>query len=62
MTLLDVYQSLRAVPRGTIKELRIVQIFPKSSWSLCGDRKFNGNGTNPVNAAEALVPRSGARN
>jgi hypothetical protein len=36
--------------------------FTKSYWSLCGDKKFNGSGTNPVNAAEAFVPRFGARN
>ena len=29
MVLLDVYQGLGDVPRGTIKQLRIVQIFPK---------------------------------
>lgn len=28
----DVYQGLGDLPRGTIKELRIVQIFPKTSW------------------------------
>jgi len=36
--------------------------FAKSYWSLCGDRNFWGRGTNPKNAAEALVPRFGARN
>ena len=36
--------------------------FTKSYWSLCGDRNFWGRGTNPKNAAEALVPRFGARN
>ena len=30
--------------------------------SLCGDRDFWGGGTNPQNAAEALVPRFGGRN
>ena len=28
----DIYQGLGDVPRGTIKELRIVQIFPKTTW------------------------------
>jgi len=36
--------------------------FTKSYWSLCGDRNFWGGGTNPRNAAEALVPRFGGRN
>jgi len=36
--------------------------FTRSYWSLCGDRNFSGRGTNPKNAAEALVPRFGARN
>lgn len=28
----DVYQGLGAVPRGTIKHLRVIQIFPKTTW------------------------------
>jgi cytochrome c553 len=32
MVVTDVYQGLGDVPRGTIKELRIVQVFPKSTW------------------------------
>jgi hypothetical protein len=32
MTVTDVYQGLGDVPRGTIKELRIVQILPKTTW------------------------------
>lgn len=36
--------------------------FVASYWSLCGDRDFGGAGTNARNAAEALVPRFGARN
>ena len=35
--------------------------FSRSYWSLCGDRNFWGRGTNPKNAAEALVPRLGGR-
>jgi hypothetical protein len=31
MTLVDVYQGLGSIPRGHIKELRIVQIFPKTT-------------------------------
>ena len=31
MTLSDVYQGLGDVPRGTIKQLRIIQIFPKTT-------------------------------
>lgn len=36
--------------------------FSRSYLSLCKDRDFWGAGTNPKNAAEALVPRFGARN
>jgi len=45
--------DLTAVPAGA---------FTRSYVSLCGDRDFNGGGTNPKNAAEALVPRFGMRN
>jgi hypothetical protein len=36
--------------------------FTRSYWALCGDRDFWAAGTNPKNAAEALVPRFGGRN
>ena len=36
--------------------------FTRSYASLCGGTNFWGLGTNPKNAAEALVPRMGARN
>lgn len=36
--------------------------YTKSYVSLCGDRDFWHVGTNPTNAAEALVPRYGGRN
>jgi len=36
--------------------------FTKSYWALCGDTNFWGAGTNPQNAAAALVPRFGGRN
>lgn len=36
--------------------------FTRSYVALCGDRNFWHLGTNPRNAAEALVPRFGARN
>lgn len=36
--------------------------FSRSYVSLCRDRGFDGPGTNPTNAVEALVPRYGARN
>jgi hypothetical protein len=32
MVVTDVYQGLGDAPRGTIKQLRIVQLFPKSTW------------------------------
>ena len=36
--------------------------FSKSYVALCGDVDFWGGGTNPQNAAKALVPRFGGRN
>jgi hypothetical protein len=36
--------------------------YVRSYVTLCGDRDFAGGGTNPKNAAEALVPRFGMRN
>lgn len=36
--------------------------FTRSYYSLCGDVDFRGAGTNPENAAKALVPRYGMRN
>jgi hypothetical protein len=36
--------------------------YTRSYWSLCGDKDFSGGGTNPQNAAAALVPRFGMRN
>ena len=36
--------------------------YTKSYLALCGDRDFWHVGTNPTNAAEALVPRFGGRN
>jgi hypothetical protein len=32
MIIADVYQGLGEVPRGSIKALRVVQIFPKTTW------------------------------
>lgn len=32
MVVTDIYRGLGDVPRGTIKELRVVQIFPKTTW------------------------------
>jgi hypothetical protein len=32
MVVTDIYQGLGDVPRGTVKELRMVQVFPKSTW------------------------------
>jgi hypothetical protein len=32
MVVTDVYQGLGEVPRGTIKKLRVVQVFPKTTW------------------------------
>ncbi len=32
MLISDIYQGLGNVPRGAIKELRIIQIFPKTTW------------------------------
>jgi hypothetical protein len=46
-------KDLRGLPQGH---------FTRSYLSLCSDRNFWGEGTNPKNASEALVPRFGARN
>ncbi len=45
--------DLTSAPRGG---------FTQAYLALCGDRDFSGAGTNPKNAAEALVPRFGMRN
>jgi hypothetical protein len=45
--------DLTGVPEGP---------FTRSYVALCRDRNFWGSGTNPTNAAEALVPRFGGRN
>ncbi len=45
--------DLRGTPSGA---------YTRSYLTLCGDRDFWGAGTNPQNAAEALVPRFGGRN
>jgi hypothetical protein len=67
MLIADIYQGLGDVPRGTIKELRIVQIFPKSTWianapqiGVAGEENTRAIlGTVPVEAdgsARFLVP------
>ena len=63
----DVYQGLGNIPRGSIKELRVVQIFPKSTWianspriGVAGEENTRAIlGTVPVEAdgsARFLVP------
>ena len=32
MLITDIYEGLGGVPRGTIKQLRVIQIFPKTTW------------------------------
>lgn len=49
--------DLTGVPEGEGKDA-----FTRAYASLMNDRDFYGAGTNPQNAAEALVPRFGARN
>ena len=67
MLISDIYQGLGDVPRGTIKELRIVQIFPKTTWianmpqiGIAGEENTRAIlGTVPVEAdgsARFLVP------
>ena len=67
MLITDIYQGLGDVPRGTIKELRIVQIFPKTTWIADSPRVGTAGeentrailGTVPVEAdgsARFLVP------
>jgi len=38
MLITDVYQGLGNVPRGTIKQLRVIQIFPKTTWLVNSPR------------------------
>ncbi len=63
----DIYQGLGDVPRGTIKELRVIQIFPKTTWianaprvGIAGEENTRAIlGTVPVAAdgsARFLVP------
>ncbi len=49
--------DLTGAPEGEGKDA-----FTRSYKALMSDRDFYGDGTNPTNAAEALVPRFGARN
>ena len=67
MLITDIYQGLGDVPRGTIKELRIVQIFPKTTWlansprvGIAGEENTRAIlGTVPVEAdgsARFIVP------
>jgi hypothetical protein len=67
MLIADIYQGLGDVPRGMIKELRIVQIFPKTTWlantpqiGVAGEENTRAIlGTVPVEAdgsARFLVP------
>ena len=67
MLVTDIYQGLGDVPRGTIKELRIVQIFPKTTWiadspriGIAGEENARAIlGTVPVEAdgsARFIVP------
>ena len=67
MLIADIYQGLGAAPRGTIKELRLVQIFPKTTWiadspriGIAGEENARAIlGTVPVEAdgsARFIVP------
>lgn len=67
MLIADIYQGLGDVPRGMIKELRVVQIFPKTTWianapqiGVAGEENTRAIlGTVPVEAdgsARFLVP------
>jgi hypothetical protein len=67
MFVADVYQGLGDVPRGSIKALRVVQIFPKTTWianapqiGVAGEENTRAIlGTVPVEAdgsARFLVP------
>lgn len=67
MLVTDVYQGLGDVPRGTIKQLRVIQIFPKTTWlantppiGMAGEENARAIlGTVPVEAdgsARFIVP------
>jgi len=55
MLVTDIYQGLGDVPRGTIKELRIVQIFPKTTW-LANSPRIGIAGEENTRAILGTVP------
>jgi len=55
MVVSDIYQGLGDVPRGTIKELRIVQIFPKTTW-LANSPRIGTAGEENARAILGTVP------
>ena len=55
MMVTDIYQGLGDVPRGSIKELRIVQIFPKTTW-LANSPRIGVAGEENARAILGTVP------
>ncbi len=55
MVLLDVYEGLGDVPRGTVKALRIVQILPKTT-PVADDPRIGLAGQEPARAVLGTVP------
>jgi len=55
MLVTDIYQGLGDVPRGAIKELRIVQIFPKTTW-LANSPRIGVAGEENTRAILGTVP------
>lgn len=51
----DIYQGLGDLPRGTIKQLRIVQILPKTTW-LAGTPQIGVAGEENARAILGTVP------
>ena len=55
MLVTDVYQGLGDVPRGTIKQLRVIQIFPKTTW-LANSPRIGVAGEENARAILGTVP------
>jgi len=55
MLVTDVHEGLDGIPRGTVKELRIVQIFPKTTW-LANSPRIGVAGEENTRAILGTVP------
>ena len=55
MIISDIYQGLGPLPRGAIKQLRIIQIFPKTTW-LANEPRIGFAGEENARAILGTVP------